>query len=82
VTEESWPSDAAYQASTAEDFQSRYVALLDGVELWLPGDFETWRRGGADVTASFEQKARFALAVMLPLARRAVGVGLPMKLDY
>jgi len=35
-----WSVDPAYQASTDEGFQSSYGQLLQGSELWLPGDFD------------------------------------------
>ena len=37
---EDWAGDAAWKASSADDFPTRYPNLLRGVELWLPCGFD------------------------------------------
>ena len=51
VAPEDWTSDATVQRSQADDFRSRYGQLLNGPELWLPGDF-TFTFSAEDATGN------------------------------
>jgi hypothetical protein len=37
---EDWVEDSVLKASQAEDFSSQFPSLMEGVELWLPGQFK------------------------------------------
>ena len=47
-----------------------------------PRSLEEWRQAGPSRGESFDEMARFGLAVLLELAGKAVEHRLPMKLDY
>ena len=51
VSPEDWTSNTAVQRSQADDFRSRYGQLLNGPELWLPGDF-TFTFSAEDATGN------------------------------
>jgi hypothetical protein len=61
----------------------RQLEDLNGATWKAAGDIVAgWGRGPLADNAPLEQSARYAFAVLLDLAQRAVEHGLPIKLDY
>jgi len=62
---------------------ARQLAELNGAT-WKAGESEVarWAQAATPDDARLELKARYAFAILLDLARQAVGHRLPIKLDY